>query len=595
MFKFLKEKLQGAVAKISRKIEEEGKTEEVEVPKEIPSPSSDITQDDSPESSASVLSSDDSSPQYSSSSKLDLFEISDPEPKIPIQEVPSKVEPQKIEEPVDKKGFFSSITSLFKKKEQVMEDKERDLATPPQIDEQPPQESTPEHTQAGIGSQREALDSPSNVENAGPLIEIPAKSQDAKQEQEIEAGSETPQEPIPKLDPKQILQDARPLKELLSQEPYTAIPPEPAPKIDPIPEKTPAMPVQNDETKGKQAASSTPKQGPNQEAKPGIRSIQSPQKAIASPLPSKAAPSKQASKEKPSEEKMGFFSALKERILTTTISDSQFEEMYHDLEMAMLENNVALEVIEKIKQDLKDALVDKAIRRTKVEETLILTLKSSISGLFEGYFDLITAIKGKSEKPYIIALVGINGSGKTTSVAKLASFLKSKGLSVVIAAADTFRAASIEQICLHGERLGVKVIKHDYGADPAAVAFDAIKHAQAKSVDVVLIDTAGRMNSNSDLVNEMKKIVRVAKPDLKIFVGESITGNDCVEQAKTFDEAIGIDGIILSKADIDEKGGAAVSVSYITKKPILYIGTGQEYKDLEPFDKETVMQNLGLA
>ncbi|HII63927.1 TPA: signal recognition particle-docking protein FtsY [Candidatus Woesearchaeota archaeon] len=281
--------------------------------------------------------------------------------------------------------------------------------------------------------------------------------------------------------------------------------------------------------------------------------------------------------------------------MTTKISGQQFEDMFSEMEMALLENNVAVEVIDKIKHDLKEALVDHPIRRGRVEETVIVSLKDSIRGLFESAFDIVSRIREKREKPYVIAFVGINGSGKTTSIAKLASYLGEKGFSVVLAAADTFRAASIEQISQHGDKLGIRVVKHDYGADPAAVAFDAIKHGKAKGIDVVLIDTAGRMHSNADLVNEMKKIMRVAKPDLKIFVGESITGNDCVEQAKTFNDAVSIDGIILSKADVDEKGGAAVSVSYITKKPILYIGTGQDYKDLRPFDVDAVMENLGLA
>ena len=203
-------------------------------------------------------------------------------------------------------------------------------------------------------------------------------------------------------------------------------------------------------------------------------------------------------------------------------------------------------------------------------------------------------IKNKKDLPYVIAFFGINGSGKTTSIAKIANMLKEKNISCVLAAGDTFRAASIEQLQIHADKIGVKLIKHTYGSDPAAVAFDAIKHAQSKNMEVVLIDTAGRMHSNTNLVDEMKKIVRVAKPDLKIFVGESITGNDCVEQAKTFNEAVGIDGIILAKADIDEKGGAAISVSYVTKKPILFFGTGQEYKDIEAFDKEKVMKNIGL-
>jgi fused signal recognition particle receptor len=163
-----------------------------------------------------------------------------------------------------------------------------------------------------------------------------------------------------------------------------------------------------------------------------------------------------------------------------------------------------------------------------------------------------------------------------------------------MAAADTFRAAAIDQLQLHADKLGIKLIRHDYGSDPAAVAFDAIKHAEASKKDVVLIDTAGRLHSNTNLMDEMKKIMRVAKPDLKLFVGESITGNDCTEQAKQFDQAVGIDGIILAKADVDEKGGAAISVSYVTKKPIFYLGVGQEYPDLQQFDKDKLIASIGL-
>ncbi len=294
-------------------------------------------------------------------------------------------------------------------------------------------------------------------------------------------------------------------------------------------------------------------------------------------------------------EKKGFFAALTEKIITTKINSEQFEKLFWELELALMENNVAVEVIDKIKNDLKKQLVDKPIKRTKVEETISLTLKNSIEDLFQNSsIDLINEIKNKMEKPYVIAFFGINGSGKTTSIAKLANMMKDKKISCVLAASDTFRAASIEQLQIHADKIGINLIKHTYGSDPAAVAFDAIKHAKAKNIDVVLIDTAGRMHSNQNLIDEMKKIIRVAKPDLKIFVGESITGNDCVEQAKTFNEAVGIDGIILAKADIDEKGGAAVSVSYVTKKPILFLGTGQEYQDLEVFDKEKIMKNIGL-
>ena len=305
---------------------------------------------------------------------------------------------------------------------------------------------------------------------------------------------------------------------------------------------------------------------------------------------------KDATKESPDtgkEEKKGFFHRLTEKIVTKKIDGTQFEELFWNLEVVLLENNVAVEVIERIKEDLKAALVDTPLRRGGVEEAIEKELKHSVEKLFETPpINLLTTLRGK--KPYVICFVGINGSGKTTTIAKMAHWLKSKGFSVVLAAADTFRAASIEQLQHHADALGIKLVKHNYGSDPAAVAFDAIKHAESKKTDVVLIDTAGRIHSNTSLLDEMKKIVRVAKPDMKIFVGESITGNDCTEQAKQFNEAIGIDAIVLAKADVDEKGGAAISVSYVTQKPILFIGTGQKYEDLEEFDPKIVVASLGL-
>ncbi|MEK6835530.1 MAG: signal recognition particle-docking protein FtsY [Nanoarchaeota archaeon] len=290
----------------------------------------------------------------------------------------------------------------------------------------------------------------------------------------------------------------------------------------------------------------------------------------------------------------GFFEKIKEKLTTRKIDEEQFEKLFSNLELSLLENNVALEVIDKIKEDLKVDLVNVGIQG-KIEDAIKKSLKESLEDVLkQPDFDLIEKIKEKRDKPYIIVFVGINGGGKTTTIAKLANLLLKNKLKVVLVAADTFRAASIQQLEEHAKNLKLKLIKHDYGADPAAVAFDGVKHAKAHNLDVVLIDTAGRQHTNRNLIDEMKKIIKVVKPDLKIFVGESITGNDCIEQVRQFNEAIDIDGIILTKVDVDEKGGTAISISYISSKPIFYIGSGQKYNDLEEFSKDTIMKSLGF-
>jgi len=295
----------------------------------------------------------------------------------------------------------------------------------------------------------------------------------------------------------------------------------------------------------------------------------------------------------PEEEKKGFgiFRKIKE-LVQYKISEDDFDDFFEQLEMALIENNVAMQVIDDIKKSLKTDLVNKTFKKKEAEEKIKSALRSSISVLLLEPFDIVDKVKEK--KPYIIVFFGINGSGKTTTIAKIVKLLQDNNLSSVLAASDTFRAASIEQLEKHGNALGVKVIKHRYGADPAAVAFDAISYAKSRGIDAVLVDTAGRMHTQANLMREMEKICRVAKPDLKIFIGEAIVGNDAVEQAKSFNDAVGIDAIILSKADVDEKGGAAISVSKVTGKPILFLGMGQKYGDLEKFNKEKVLKSLGL-
>jgi len=292
-------------------------------------------------------------------------------------------------------------------------------------------------------------------------------------------------------------------------------------------------------------------------------------------------------------EKKSFMSKVAEKVTTKKITEEKFNELFWELESVLLENNVAVEVIDKIKEDLQKDLVDTPIKRGKVAETILTSLKESIDDLF--LHDPINLVaEAKKKKPYVIVFLGVNGSGKTTTVAKVAHVLLQHKLTCVLVAADTFRAGAEEQLQEHGDKLGVKVIKHGYGADPAAVGFDGIKYAKAHAIDVVLVDTAGRQHSNVNLMQQMEKIVRVVKPDLRVFVGESITGNDCVVQSKEFNDAVGIDAIILTKADVDEKGGAAVSISYVTHRPILYLGKGQAYDDLELFDKNKIIKNIGL-
>lgn len=297
-------------------------------------------------------------------------------------------------------------------------------------------------------------------------------------------------------------------------------------------------------------------------------------------------------------EKRGFFKAIKAKLTTTKLSEEDFKKQFNELGTELAENNVAIETIDEIKKRLEKVIVEKEIKKQELETKIKEALKQTISSLLIEPFDIIERIKEKSERqekePFVIVFFGINGSGKTTTIAKLASLFLKNDLSCVIAASDTFRAASIEQLEMHARKLNVKLIKHDYGADPAAVAFDAIKYAKAKNIKVALIDTAGRMHTSQNLLKEMEKICRVTKPDLRIFVAESITGNDAISQARNFSESVGIDGIILTKADVDEKGGTAVSIGHITGKPILFLGTGQNYSDLEKFDKNKIVRSLGL-
>ena len=275
------------------------------------------------------------------------------------------------------------------------------------------------------------------------------------------------------------------------------------------------------------------------------------------------------------------------------IKEDPLNEILDELEIILLEADVAYPVVEEIKEGVRENLVGKKYDRSySLEEVVDLAVKDAVRSVLKiNEFDFDQWIEGK-DRPTVIMFVGINGTGKTTAIAKIANRLQKGGKTVVMAACDTFRAGAIEQLTFHSEKLGCKIVKQEHDADPAAVAYDAIEHAKSKRKDIVLIDTAGRMQTNNNLIEEMKKIVRVSKPDLKVFVGDSLAGNDAIEQAKVFDAAIGVDAVILTKIDTDAKGGAALSIAHTIGKPIAFVCNGQEYDDIVKFNTEWMIERM---
>lgn len=294
------------------------------------------------------------------------------------------------------------------------------------------------------------------------------------------------------------------------------------------------------------------------------------------------------------------FSEAKERLSAIAsgeiiISEAKVDEILDELETVLLESDVAFDVFLEIRERMKKRI---AGRRKKITESLSqiveMELKQTLIEILEtNYFDFEAELEKRLrvKKPLNIVFVGVNGTGKTTTIAKVAKKLMDK-YSVVIAAADTFRAGAIEQIEEHAKRLSLRVVKHKPGSDPTAVIFDAIRHAESRGLDIVLADTAGRMHTKKNLLDQLEKVKRVTKPDFMIFVDESIAGNDAVERARMFNEAVGIDGTILTKIDADAKGGTAISIAFATQKPILYLGTGQSYEDLVKFDAKWLVERI---
>ncbi len=317
-------------------------------------------------------------------------------------------------------------------------------------------------------------------------------------------------------------------------------------------------------------------------------------------IPPKAAPEappKAPPKVLPREKPVKKVKRAVKRILRKELTPADVDDIVWELQVGLLESDVAVPVTDHVIERVKAGLTGRKLGlREDPKKLADKVLRQAIQEILttEQKVDLLKVIEAKRAKgePAVIVFVGINGHGKTTSIAKLTKYLMDRGYKPVLAAADTFRAAGIEQLEIHAERLGVGVIKQKRGADAAAVAYDAIAHAKARGLDVVLVDTAGRMQTDVNLMDEMRKICRVAKPDLTIFVGDALTGNDAVEQARTFDQAVGISGSILCKMDADSRGGAALSITQVTGKPILFLGTGQGYDDLVEFKPEILLNAL---
>ena len=272
------------------------------------------------------------------------------------------------------------------------------------------------------------------------------------------------------------------------------------------------------------------------------------------------------------------------------ITEKETEGFFDEFELSLLESDVEQETANAIIKELKERLIGKEISsRQDVSEFLKNEVKETLKKIMETEHINVLDIK---KKPLKILFLGPNGAGKTTSIAKLANYFMKNDKTVILAAGDTFRAAAIDQIEEHAKKLGVKLIKHNYGSDPTAVAFDAVKAAEAKGIDVVLIDSAGRQETNKNLLEELEKMQRVIKPDLKLYVGEAYTGQALLQQATEFNNKIGIDGFILTKIDTDVKGGTAISLLYTLKKPIVFVGTGQRYEDLLEFKPEFIIDRI---
>ena len=280
------------------------------------------------------------------------------------------------------------------------------------------------------------------------------------------------------------------------------------------------------------------------------------------------------------------------------IKDSPaLNNLMEELEWIMLESDISSDAVSAVMSALRKNLIGQRLRKgANLSKVLEASLKRALRGILKaGYWDFYKSIHSfvdKKDTPVVIMFVGVNGTGKTTTVAKIAHLLQKRGLSVIAAAGDTFRAGAIEQLESHCKKLDIRCVSSQRGGDSAAIARDAVDSAKAKGIDVVLVDTAGRMQNKSNLMAELEKVRRVANPHLTLFVGDALAGNDAVDQARNFQEMLKFDGAVLTKLDTDAKGGAGLSIAHVTGRPIVLCGIGQGYDDLIQFDPDWLLQQL---
>ncbi len=292
-----------------------------------------------------------------------------------------------------------------------------------------------------------------------------------------------------------------------------------------------------------------------------------------------------------------FANNVRDKISYSTLSDNEIDDLCENLLIQLVECDVALDVADSVVNTLRQALIGLRVPRFGDKEDVVReSIRKALMELVRDvpdvdFVELVRSIRAK-KLPVVLLFLGPNGYGKTTTMAKIAYLLSKHGYSTVFAAADTFRAGAIEQIEEHARRLGVKVIKHRYGSDPAAVVHDAIAHAESKMIDFVMIDTAGRMHTDVNLMNELRKICRVAEPDLSIFVADALLGGEALEIARTYVKYVNIDGLVVTKVDSYQAGGCILTFLVVLRKPIYFLGTGQRYEDLMAFKKDWYISTL---